>query len=395
MRAVKTPLLLIDGAEDDSVLANAHACRLFGLHAVSDEPLSLESLIGPEAASRLIAWGRGLNRDGSATIPCRKPGFDRALTFDAARCDDGLVITISQTSQSDPTWMQTLEQVMSGLPIGLEIYDSDFRPLLCNAVSDFYFEYPDVVMAHHDDWWQHGFPDAETREEAQAEWHGLIARARHDRGKTYETEWTVRCADGRDRHMEFRFRFIGDTYVVVFWDVTERRRLEEEWREHASTDALTGLGNRRLFFEEGEQVHQRAALSHETMSVLMIDIDHFKAVNDRYGHAVGDHVLRTVAERCRVTIRIGDLIARMGGEEFAVLLPSTSRREAQIIADRLRRIVAATPVEVGPLSLSIWVSIGGATADKPSETVDDLLQRADEALYRAKASGRNQVRFAD
>jgi two-component system cell cycle response regulator len=127
--------------------------------------------------------------------------------------------------------------------------------------------------------------------------------------------------------------------------------------------------------------------------LLLLDIDLFKRVNDTYGHAAGDQVLREVTKRVMLHVRPFDLIARYGGEEFVVVLPETPRRVAEQVAERLRLVVAEQPITIGepPVELAITISIGLAVTQDSRETTASLLRRADEALYAAKAGGRNRV----
>lgn len=176
----------------------------------------------------------------------------------------------------------------------------------------------------------------------------------------------------------------------------ENARLFEEVQRLAVTDDLTGLHNRRGFFEIARRELERAQRTGRPLSALMLDIDGFKRVNDTYGHAVGDDVLRHLAERCRRAVRDIDIVGRYGGEEFAVALPETDLKSAVEAAERIRSAIGDTPfdTEVGPLA--IRVSIGVALlADQPDHTVELLLDRADTAMYLVKQAGGDGVRSAD
>ena len=184
----------------------------------------------------------------------------------------------------------------------------------------------------------------------------------------------------------------GRGRAVIFADVTAQVRLREELRQRSETDALTGVANRRRFLEVLEMECLRHARGHVPLSVLMVDLDHFKEINDQYGHPAGDAVLQAVAEGMLVALRKTDLLARYGGEEFAVLLPETAAEGAEVIAERLRVEAGRMPVRVDGNLIPVKVSVGVAT--HAAEEVADagvLLKRADLALYRAKASGRNCV----
>jgi diguanylate cyclase (GGDEF)-like protein len=179
--------------------------------------------------------------------------------------------------------------------------------------------------------------------------------------------------------------------LIWLHDHSRHRQLELELQQQASTDVLTGLANRRAFFNEGPRILERARRYRHDCALLMIDIDHFKAVNDRYGHHAGDRVLRAMADRLREVLRQADLVARLGGEEFAALLPETDASAALQAAERVREICAGLgPQLEGFGEMGVSVSIGLAQW-RAGETLDHLLERADAALYRAKRAGRNRV----
>lgn len=170
---------------------------------------------------------------------------------------------------------------------------------------------------------------------------------------------------------------------------------ERELESLATTDPLTGLYNLRHFSALANQEIRNARLTGASLTVMMLDIDHFKVINDTHGHAVGDEALRYFAEACKVCLRKSDVLGRCGGEEFAIVLPDTTEPEAWEVAERLRRSIADLRLPVGPAAIGFTVSIGIATAPPGScggdATIIDLLSRADQALYRAKACGRNRV----
>lgn len=182
-----------------------------------------------------------------------------------------------------------------------------------------------------------------------------------------------------------------DWIVGVIEDITDRKRLELALRKMAKTDALTELANRAHFFEHGEVERYRATRYSHPLSVLMIDIDFFKQVNDTYGHAVGDQVLVMVTHTCRQLLRSTDLMARIGGEEFGVLLSETDLHAAEKLAKRLQTTIAAQQVEVDDGAVTVTLSIGVSQLKTEDNTFDTVLKRADAALYQAKQSGRNQV----
>lgn len=163
--------------------------------------------------------------------------------------------------------------------------------------------------------------------------------------------------------------------------------------ELAVTDQLTGLHNRRYMTGQLDALVKRAALGGDPVSCLLIDIDHFKKINDGYGHDVGDEVLREFAVRLASNVRAIDLPCRYGGEEFVVVMPGTRLEDAQRIAERIRLHVAGSPFRVmgGSELLTVTISIGVAATSGPDDKPEALLKRADEGVYEAKATGRNRV----
>jgi diguanylate cyclase (GGDEF)-like protein len=183
----------------------------------------------------------------------------------------------------------------------------------------------------------------------------------------------------------------GNGRIWMFHDVTAQRLVEERLRALAVTDPLTGLNNRRHFSSIGGAAFTTAVDPERPLSALLVDIDHFKKVNDTYGHLTGDEVLRTVSQRMRGVLRKEDLLARMGGEEFAVLLTWMSSEEVLEVAERLRLAIAATPVATASATIEVRVSIGVAHRGAGDADLEQLLGRADRALYAAKNGGRNRV----
>ena len=184
-------------------------------------------------------------------------------------------------------------------------------------------------------------------------------------------------------------RIIGTTGISR--DVTDRKLAAEKLRELAIMDSLTGLFNRRHFIELSDREFDRASRYGKDLSLMMMDIDHFKAVNDAYGHAVGDEVLRHLAEIFRSGLRSTDVVGRLGGEEFGVLLPETGLPVAVLLAERVRKTVADKPIQTSAGNLVVTISIGVATTTTEAPKLESLMQFADTALYKAKEKGRNRV----
>ncbi|CAB3755954.1 GGDEF domain-containing protein [Burkholderia puraquae] len=172
----------------------------------------------------------------------------------------------------------------------------------------------------------------------------------------------------------------------------ELQRTNEKLEHMAATDPLTGAANRRQFIESVEAEIARAKRNGAPFSLLALDLDHFKAINDSYGHQAGDQVLQRFVAKCLGAIRPYDGVARVGGEEFMVLLPQVALDTAQSIAERIRAEIASAPFEAGiGKPIEVTVSVGASEFGRDGETIDAILRKADERLYRAKHQGRNQV----
>ncbi len=175
-------------------------------------------------------------------------------------------------------------------------------------------------------------------------------------------------------------------------DITERKKLESELERQAHIDVLTDLNNRRHFMELAEQELARSRRHNAPLSLLMMDLDNFKMVNDTYGHDVGDTVLQQLSEVCRLTFRGIDIVGRLGGEEFAALLPETNLEQAMEVAERLRQAVESSGARAEDGSLiHFTVSVGVTSFEATDHRIGPVLKRADAALYKAKNAGRNRV----
>jgi diguanylate cyclase (GGDEF)-like protein len=181
-------------------------------------------------------------------------------------------------------------------------------------------------------------------------------------------------------------------WAVILANTTAQHMLLRELRLHAETDELTGAANRRSFLAAMKREHARSVRHQISYSVLFVDVDNFKHINDGFGHAAGDRVLSAAAGRLATALRGSDLLGRYGGDEFAILLPETNLESARQLADRVRELLAAQALQIEPEPIHITVSIGVSSRDTGAiRHWTQLLERADQALYDAKTAGRNRV----
>ncbi len=182
-----------------------------------------------------------------------------------------------------------------------------------------------------------------------------------------------------------------DDVMVMSRDITQRKQQHEELQQLAQTDGLTGIANRRQFMQLAFSEHKRSRSLHHKLTIVMIDIDHLKYINDTQGHAVGDQALILFTRTCRSHIREIDVFGRLGGDEFAILLPEEDGPRTRHVMERVRSALAASPITLDGKQVPVTFSAGIAEMQTDKDSLDILLARADDALYQAKAAGRNRV----
>ena len=406
---VAAPMLVVRAG---SVVAmNPAAAALFGRVQLV-LPLGLATLFGrsEEAVATLL---RAENQPGpdSVTVACSIGGMTRRLTVAsrlmvpasldceslwaltlchaAADIDGASAVAQEAAPASDDEWVKLLPTILDRLPVALFIEDqTNFGVFINRGFTDI-FEYELDEIADIEDWWIKLYPDPAMRDKTKNEWMALLANAPAGDGTIATSSFQIRCGGGGDKMVEFHSFRLSGYLVHTYLDVTHRHQMAVDLQVLADTDPLTGLLNRRSLLQSAAMLLR----AEQPLSALLIDVDHFKRVNDRLGHAFGDRVLVEIAARCRSALRSGDVLARLGGEEFAVLLPRQDATRAALVAERLRVAIASSPVAGPPEGLVVTVSIGGACAEADDSSIDGLLLRADRALYAAKSAGRDCVRF--
>ena len=233
-----------------------------------------------------------------------------------------------------------------------------------------------------------------SRKTLRAEFDRIIRRE----GASGVIETVHQAKDGRHIPVEVRFSSFGETgremIIASARDITRSKRLEAELKRLASVDDLTGLWNRRDFMQAAQNEMERAKRYGRVFSYITLDIDHFKRINDTYGHAAGDMALQRLAKTIQAGTRSTDIAGRMGGEEFGILLPDTGLERAGQLAERLRAGIEETAMPCEGNTIFLTASFGVSAYENGPEGLPGLMARADQALYEAKAGGRNRIRVA-
>lgn len=247
-------------------------------------------------------------------------------------------------------------------------------------------------------WCERAYPDPDYREAALATWNADVENARLTGQDIASREYRVRANDGRELYVQISGITFDDGFLAVFLDNTEKRLAEFELERHrqyleklAQYDQLTGLANRSLFNDRIEQSILMATREKSRFALLYLDLDKFKPVNDTFGHSVGDQLLKQVAQRISTCVRESDTVARIGGDEFVILLRGTDEALGpKTVAENVRSALCQT-FDVAGHMLAISCSIGVATFPEDGRTPIELSNAADRAMYRAKSNGRNAV----
>ena len=278
-----------------------------------------------------------------------------------------------------------LDAAINNMPLGLSMFDAQERLIMCNQRYAHMYDVPAELA-------RPGTANCALWE------HRIRNGARHSQDRPMNesaTEITstmlIEFSNGRVIEVS-RQPIKGGGWVTLHEDITARRRQEEKIRHLARHDALTGLANRMLFREQLEQNLESLQLG-QGFAVLCLDLDHFKAVNDTFGHPIGDHLLKLVGSRLASCVREGDIVARLGGDEFAIVQSGVRHRsQTEALAARIVETVGA-PYEIDHNRINIGTSIGITLAPRDGTDVDTLMKNADVALYRTKDAGRRGFAF--
>ena len=322
-------------------------------------------------------------------------GVSVALTVGLRRLREALALRAARAARAAAEAANreslALRAALDEVDHGLVLLDGDLRAVFINRAFRDLWKLPDEFAQrrpHFLDLLHHG-RDTGAYAVAPHELQSYVAQRMALVRAGDERPIDLRLSDGQVTR--FRAKVLPDGgRVLSYGNVTDLVNHAEEQQVLAATDPLTGAHNRRHFFIAAEDEWERFRRHGRTFSLLLADIDHFKAVNDRFGHDVGDRILARFAEILRCIARDADVLARLGGEEFGVLMPETDRHEAAAFAGRLRRALA----EPGATHPRITVSIGIAQAEAELADIPALMKRADIALYDAKRQGRDRVAVA-
>ena len=288
--------------------------------------------------------------------------------------------------------LTVLRAIVDDLDYGIVVLDRERRVQFINRAFRRYWRVPD-------DW-----------PESRATFIKLMYHCRsasayavsHDRLGDYVLKQMSLIRSGEDRPLkirlasgeviQFRCKALPDGgRLLTYGNVSDLIRETEALERLASIDGMTGLNNRRNFMELAESEWARFKRYGRPLALLMIDVDHFKSVNDTYGHDIGDEVIRAVADTLQKQKRVPDIAGRLGGEEFALLLPEATLDSAVAAAERLRGLVEAQVIAVDGQHIPVTISVGASAVQAETLGIEELIKQADVALYEAKRSGRNRV----
>ena len=300
--------------------------------------------------------------------------------------------TSVERPQADAVELLRLKAALDEVEQGIILLDTELRATFINRAFRAMWNLPDekadvrppyIALLHHG-------RDARAYAVPTSSMDAYVAQRVEMVKRGDSTPYDVRCSDGRVLRVQCAVLPEGGR-MLSYVDVSDLYRTAEGLQRLATTDALTGLFNRRHFLDLAEAEWNRFTRYGNPLTLLMLDVDGLKGINETFGHEAGDRALGKVAEICRLGKRGPDLLARVGGEKFALLLPETPLAAARAVAERLRQDIGDTPILHAGEQFNIAVSVGVSEARLDSQGAAGLIRRADEALYAAKRAGRNRV----
>jgi diguanylate cyclase (GGDEF)-like protein len=340
------------------------------LTAMSDRALRLEFLVGLALATPLVAY---------------------ALRFRAGR-QLNVERRTRERVETGSRELLILRAALDNVDYGVMLLDENMHARFINRASRQLWNMPDALAASRPSFTElmrhachsGAFAMPAAKLDAYIEWRVALVRG------GYEAPMDLHLANGKILRFQCKALPAGGRFLS-YTEVTDLVRHAEKLERLATTDEMTDICNRRHFLTLAEIEWRRFQQDGEPFALLILDVDLFKSINDRFGHNVGDAVIKSVAGICRDEKREGDILARIGGEEFVLLLPKTRRDEAVGFAEMLRQRVEAEPFVNDEQSLRLTISIGVAEAQAEMAGISDVMKCADQALYDAKRGGRNRV----
>lgn len=402
--------------------ANAHWCAMLGYDKQEIGDLRHQAIIHPDdvansrkhlealVAGEIDAYSlekRYVRKDGSVFWASMSvaPIHDEQGAIESVVC---VIQDINERKLAD----ERLRRILRGLPIATVVVTGSGHLAYSSEKFETLFGYPYSEVSSLADWLPRAYPDPVYREEVQKIIAEMMAESQHEERASKPVELRVRCGDGSDKVIEFRYVDLVEQGIWTMNDVTERHEmakamravndhlmerlgeiqsLQAQLREQAIRDVLTGLYNRRYLDEVIERELSRAMREGHPLTVMMLDLDHFKKLNDTYGHQAGDEVLKALGDMLRHNARSEDIPCRYGGEEFLLVLPNMNLSDAHVRAEQWRQKFETMHIAFGQFAMSGTLSIGIATFPGHGRTRDELVEAADRALYAAKHNGRNRV----
>jgi len=405
IQSVASALLVLSADLKSIVAANATARSLLDLGEIDGRDpaasdLSLQNLFGVTGALAIARHFGDADAGGDPWLPLvvDVSGRTRRLVVACKPHSGRWVMSIEPREIVEALDLEAavFRKVLDALPVGVDLFDKQYNCVLSNKyITETLGYYGVNTSPTFDMWFEHAYPDPIYRDKAQQTWANSVLAVRNGAEVSDQGDWWVRCEDGETRRLRFILMPLGRFNLQVTVDMTERYRSDSDLRRLAFFDELTGASTRVHFRAKSEEVTQAARLADRPVLLVLVDIDHFKSVNDRHGHAAGDTVLREVAARCRAVFGQDAVVGRLGGDEFVALAAAADARAAEDIAAAVVAAIAGMPVDVGASVVHVSASVGVFRGKARGYSLDEMLTIADEALYAAKRAGRDRFHIVD